>query len=103
MNEENGLDGPKASAKAHAAELPRHVAALEADGGAGRPLEVGLRAGDGAAQLLGPQLLPLSALGIGPLAEGGGGGAHIGPLPPAGLPILTLPQALPHFFPLPHP
>ncbi len=98
MNEENGLDGAKAYAKAHAAELPRHVAALEADGGAGRPLEVGLRAGDGAAQLLGPQLLPLSALGIGPLAEGGEGGADIGPLARAGVPIVSVRQDMTHYF-----
>ena len=34
-NEENGLAGGKAYAEAHAAELPRHVAALEADSGSG--------------------------------------------------------------------
>src|SRR5439155_17136265 len=38
MNEERGLDGALAYAKAHAAELPKHVAALEVDSGAGRPL-----------------------------------------------------------------
>src|SRR5258708_23575045 len=80
MNEENGLDGAKAYAKAHAAELPRHVAALEADGGACTPLEAGLRAGDRAAQLLRPPVPPPSALGPGPLADGGQGGAHIVPL-----------------------
>jgi Zn-dependent M28 family amino/carboxypeptidase len=98
MNEEHGLDGAKAYAKAHAAELPRHVAALEADGGAGRPIEVGLRAGDGAASLLGPQLVPLSVLGIGPLAEGGEGGADIGPLARAGVPIVSVRQDMTHYF-----
>ena len=37
-NEENGLAGGKAYAKAHAAELPLHAAALEADLGEGPPL-----------------------------------------------------------------
>ena len=45
MNEENGLAGGKAYAAAHEAERPRHVAALEADSGAGRPVEVIVRAG----------------------------------------------------------
>lgn len=38
MNEENGLRGARAYAKEHAAELPRHVAALESDAGASFPL-----------------------------------------------------------------
>src|SRR4029450_11626930 len=37
MNEENGLRGGRAYAEAHAAELPRHVLAMETDSGAGRP------------------------------------------------------------------
>src|SRR5262249_32077810 len=36
-NEENGIAGAKAYAKDHAAELPKHVAALEADSGTGYP------------------------------------------------------------------
>jgi carboxypeptidase Q len=38
MNEENGLRGARAYAKDHAAELPRHVAALESDAGASNPI-----------------------------------------------------------------
>src|SRR5262249_43374564 len=38
MNEENGLRGGDGYAAAHASELPNHVAAIESDGGAGRPL-----------------------------------------------------------------
>jgi len=38
MNEENGLAGAKAYAAAHAAELGRHVAAIEMDMGAGHAL-----------------------------------------------------------------
>ncbi|HZR10750.1 MAG TPA: M28 family peptidase, partial [Myxococcales bacterium] len=54
MNEENGLAGGKAYAAAHQAELARHVAALEADSGAGRPLSIRLRAGEGGRALLRP-------------------------------------------------
>ncbi len=37
-NEENGLGGAKEYARAHAAEIPSHFAALEADTGSGAPL-----------------------------------------------------------------
>ena len=47
-NEENGLAGGKAYAKAHAAELGRHVAALEADLGQGPPLGFSWNAGPSA-------------------------------------------------------
>ncbi len=44
-NEENGLAGGKAYAKAHDAELERHVAALEADLGQGPPFGLSWNAG----------------------------------------------------------
>jgi hypothetical protein len=37
MNEENGLNGGRAYAAAHKAELPKHVAAIESDAGAAAP------------------------------------------------------------------
>lgn len=40
MNEENGLSGGKAYAETHKAELGKHVVAMEADSGAGRPVGV---------------------------------------------------------------
>jgi len=79
MNEENGLAGGKAYAAAHREEIPRHVAALEADSGAGRPLVVRMRAGEGGVALLKPWLSALQSLEIG-LEEGEAGGADLGPL-----------------------
>ena len=38
MNEENGLRGGRAYAADHAAELDRHVAAIESDAGASKPM-----------------------------------------------------------------
>ena len=38
MDEENGGGGHEAYAKAHAAEFPNHIAAIESDAGAGHPL-----------------------------------------------------------------
>jgi hypothetical protein len=102
MNEENGLDGGKAYAKAHEAELPRHVAALEADSGAGRPLGLSVRAGPGATALLAPWLGPLAVLGATAVTEGGEGGADISPLTRALVPILSVKQDTAHYFELHH-
>jgi hypothetical protein len=102
MNEENGLDGAKAYAKAHEAEVPRHVAALEADSGAGRPLGVSLRAGPGATALFAPWLGPLAALGSAALTEGGDGGADVSPLARALVPIVSVKQDTANYFDLHH-
>jgi hypothetical protein len=64
MNEENGSAGAKAYAEAHAGEV--HVAALESDAGAGRPLQVYFRSGEGGESFLAPLLTPLAALGMDP-------------------------------------
>jgi hypothetical protein len=97
MNEENGLAGGKAYAQAHAAEADRHVAALEADAGAGRPISVGLRAGEGAQALLAPWLQPLETLGA---ADFGGesGGADIGPLAAYHVPFVGVQQDVSRYF-----
>jgi hypothetical protein len=97
MNEENGLAGGKAYAQAHAAEADRHVAALESDAGAGRPISIGLRAGDRAQALLAPWLQPLEMLGA---AEFGGesGGADIGPLAAYGVPFVGVQQDVSRYF-----
>jgi hypothetical protein len=65
MNEENGGEGAHAYADAHAGEL--HVAALEADAGAGRPLWIYFRGGEGSESFLAPLLRPLAALGVDPM------------------------------------
>ena len=64
MNEENGSAGSKAYAEAHAGEP--HVAALESDAGAGRPMRVYFRGGEGGESFLAPLLKPLAALGVDP-------------------------------------
>jgi hypothetical protein len=64
MNEENGSAGAKAYAEAHGTEV--HVAALESDAGAGRPLRVVFRGGEGGEAFLAPLLGPLAALGMDP-------------------------------------
>ncbi|HZI08781.1 MAG TPA: M20/M25/M40 family metallo-hydrolase, partial [Myxococcus sp.] len=87
MNEENGLRGARAYAEAHAAELERHVAAMEMDAGGGRPLGVSLRAGAGGQELVRPWLKPLVALGAGQFSAREAGGADLSPMYPAKVPF----------------
>ncbi|NVJ05686.1 M20/M25/M40 family metallo-hydrolase [Myxococcus sp. AM001] len=87
MNEENGLRGGRAYAEAHAAELPRHVGALEMDAGGGRPVSISVRSGEGGQALLRPWLPPLTALGVTQFSAREAGGADISPLVPARVPF----------------
>ena len=89
MNEENGLRGARQYVIDHAAELPRHVAALEADSGGFRPegfntnvVPAGMETLRAAAALL----APIGATRI----VTGGGGADIGQMRPAAVPLLGL-------------
>jgi hypothetical protein len=89
MNEENGLRGARAYAEAHAAELPRHVAALESDSGAARPTGLSATVGPGGLERLRDLvrlLRPLGADGV----VAGGGGADIAPLQSGSVPLLGL-------------
>ncbi|WP_163993591.1 M20/M25/M40 family metallo-hydrolase [Pyxidicoccus caerfyrddinensis] len=87
MNEENGLRGGRAYAEAHAAELPKHVGAMEMDSGGGRPLGISLRAGAGGQDLVRPWLKPLVALGASNFSAREAGGADISPMVPARVPF----------------
>jgi carboxypeptidase Q len=91
-NEENGLAGAKQYAQDHADELSKHVAAVEADSGAFRPAGFSVDFEDESRRQLAVKQMEeiIELLGtIGPLrARAGGGGADIGPLRPAGVPLL---------------
>jgi Zn-dependent M28 family amino/carboxypeptidase len=97
MNEENGLEGGLGYASRHAAELPRHVGAIEADMGAGRPLGFAANAGEGGQALLARLATPLAALGASGV-RGGGFGSDIEPLLGAGVPVLDLWQEASRYF-----
>src|SRR6266850_5954661 len=101
MNEENGLAGGKAYAAAHQAELAKHVAALEADSGAARPISVRLRAGDGGVAILGPWIAPLETFGL-RLESGEAGGADLGPMEPASVPLVRVETDGTHYFDIHH-
>ncbi len=89
-NEENGLAGGKAYAAAHARELDRHAAALEADLGQGPPTGLSWNAGPSAEPSLQAIAQLLAPLGADHLRATTVGGADIQPLLPAGVPNLGL-------------
>ena len=97
-NEEHGLSGGKAYREAHAAELPLHVAALEADAGTGRPISFSWLAGPSAEPVLRELASILEPLGAGDLRAGGAGGADISPLRADGVPQFSFRQDATRYF-----
>jgi Zn-dependent M28 family amino/carboxypeptidase len=97
MNEENGNRGGRAYARDHAAELPRHVAAIESDSGAGKPLGFSIQAGEGEAEILASILAHLDSIGATTVKKGGGG-VDIAPMRTAGVPLLGEWHDMTHYF-----
>ncbi len=88
-NEENGLGGARQYAVDHAAELGKHVMTLEADSGAFQPRGFRVEGSDQALR----QVTDIASL-LQPIdghrAEAGHGGADIGVMAGAGVPLLGL-------------
>jgi tetratricopeptide (TPR) repeat protein len=107
-NEENGTRGAAAYREALGDEAGRHVAAIEMDGGAERPVGFGFglagidaEAGDAtyeAAFLRLREIVALLAPIDGDVLTRGGGGADIEPLMEAGTPGLALQTVAEHYF-----
>jgi Zn-dependent M28 family amino/carboxypeptidase len=86
-NEENGLEGAKAYAKDHAAELPKHVLALEADSGGFSPRGFTVEKKPEDPKVV-ARIAEIAALlaPLGPMRViAGGSGADLTPLIPAGV------------------
>lgn len=96
-NEENGLRGGRAYAEAHGAELPRHVAAIEADAGAGLPMGFEARTGPGGLETLAGIAGLLRVFGADRVSDGDAG-ADISPMKTGGVPRLGLLQDPTHYF-----
>ena len=101
-NEENGLAGGKAYIADHAAELPLHAAALEADLGSGRPIGFSWNAGPSAEPLMDEISSLLEPLGAGKLTPGGLGGADIYRLILSGVPLFSVQQDASRYFDVHH-
>ena len=97
-NEENGLAGGKAYEAEHTTELPRHVAALESDLGAGRPIGFAWNAGPSAEPLVREIAALLQPLGGNNVSSTGAGGADISRLVLAGVPLFTVRQDASRYF-----
>ncbi len=100
-NEENGLAGGLAYAKAHAAELLQHVGAVEADAGSGRARGFGWMAGASAEPFLEDLAAFLAPSGLGETRKGGGG-ADVGPMRLAGVPLFSAIQDASRYFDVHH-
>ena len=103
MNEENGLRGAKAYAADHAAELDRHVAAVESDAGATAP--IGFRTTlDGPVRdaFVAPLLASLSRLDATRFQTSEYSGADTSPLVDAGVPGFGLMTEPRHYFDFHH-
>jgi carboxypeptidase Q len=88
-NEENGLRGANAYRDAHAAELSKHVLAMESDAGVFAPQGFSVDGSEEAVEMmrgLAPLLESIGATRITP----GGAGADVGPLTALGVPGLGL-------------
>ncbi|HWP94485.1 MAG TPA: M20/M25/M40 family metallo-hydrolase [Gammaproteobacteria bacterium] len=101
-NEEFGLSGAKAYAAAHAAELPRHVVALEADLGADRVWRFDTRVADSALPITEALHALLAPLGIERGSNTADGGSDIGPLLRHGVPVFSLQHDASRYFDLHH-
>jgi carboxypeptidase Q len=88
-NEENGLRGGNAYRDAHRAELDKHIAAIESDGGVFKPLGFGFTGSDSAFAIVRQIGTLLAGIGAGEITRGGGG-ADIGPIMALGVPGLGL-------------
>jgi len=95
MNEENGLRGGVAYAEAHRKDV--HVAAFEADSGAGRVTGFKVASGDGGVALVARLTAPLRGLGQGQVAADGEG-ADISPLAYQQVPMLSPLEDTSHYF-----
>lgn len=96
-NEENGVAGGKAYFKAHEAELSKFAAALESDSGTDRPVALDWTAGASADPFVKEVAALVQPIGV-ELGIEGGGGADVGTLKPAGVPMFAFRQDVTRYF-----
>lgn len=100
--EEVGIHGGKAYAEKHKDDLARHVLAAESDFGAGRVWQLRTRFGAGRGTHAADLAEALRPLGVGPGNSEAFGGADVGALRAAGVPVLDLAQDGSDYFDLHH-
>lgn len=101
-NEEMGLAGARAYAKAHEAEIPKHVLALEADSGAARVYRATFLGDDSRRPRFLEAIAAVRAIGVEASTEPAHGGADISFLLTAGVPAIDLRQDGTRYFDVHH-
>jgi hypothetical protein len=97
-NEEMGTAGARGYAEAHRDEVAKHVAALEADAGAGRPLGYYVAAGEAALPVVRRWMQPLGHLVPVDVRSSTHVGTDINPLVELGVPGLAIAQDQSEYF-----
>ncbi len=93
MDEETGGSGSQTYTKDHMNDFPKHIAAIESDGGAAHPLGFETRVSGSAAELLQPALNVLQSFGANALEPSSyPPGADIAGMSESGVPALGLKQ-----------
>src|SRR5262249_16857574 len=98
MNEEFGLSGARAYADAHKDEMKRHVGAIEADSGAGRPTGFFAVGNQDAAGEVGGWVGAVGGIMASEVKTSDMGGADLTPLQAHGVPILGVQQDVSEYF-----
>lgn len=101
-NEENGLAGGKAFAKAHETELANLVVAMEADSGTGAARAARVFASNEGLERFLAWAPSLSPLGVPLHSDAASGGADLGPLRAAGVPLFDVRQDASTYFDFHH-
>lgn len=101
-NEELGLSGARAYTAEHLGEIPHHVAAMEADLGAGAVLSFSSGATERAQPAVERIAALLAPLGIEYAGYNGHGGADVSPLAAQRVPMFGLWQDTTHYFDVHH-
>jgi len=101
-NEESGLRGARAYAKAHEPEVDKHIVALEADLGAGKVFQTRFLGAESARPRFVEIASALSPLGVETTSARAHGGADIGPLIEMGVPAIDLGQDASLYFDIHH-
>ncbi len=101
-NEENGLRGALEYAEKHKEELSKHIAAIESDSGAARPIGFFFTGGEKGMQVLEEILQLLKTLKVDSLVNTQSAGADLIPLVRAGVLGLGLRQDSTHYFDIHH-
>jgi hypothetical protein len=101
-NEENGLHGARAYAKAHADELGKHIIAAESDFGAAPIYAFASRVSDQSLPIVAQMAELLAEIGVGYAGNQGRSGADVSPLKKAGTATMALYQDGTKYFDLHH-